>query len=314
MSAGDAIHVMAGVLVDAAGRVLLAQRPPGKHLAGLWEFPGGKREAGESPSAALARELHEELGIEAEPGEPVLSLPWRYGDRLLRLEALRVPRWRGEPQPREGQSLQWLAPAAIQPAQLTPADRPVLAALKLPPTYPITPPQAGPAEVREALLSALVRGERLLLLRHPRETVAMVRAVAGELLAAARAVDAVLMLHDDIEGARGLGDGVGVHLSGAGLRRLGQRPLPPGQWVAASCHDADELRLAAALQVDFAVLSPVAATASHAGVAGRGWPWFAGLVADAPMPVYALGGMRPADVDLARASGGQGVAGIRAFW
>ncbi|HEV7122404.1 MAG TPA: NUDIX domain-containing protein [Rhodanobacter sp.] len=129
VSPAGIMHVMAGLLLDTAGRVLLAQRPTGKHLAGLWEFPGGKREPGEAPLAALARELHEELGIVMQQATPLIAVPWTYGERELLLDAWRVDAWLGEPQSVEGQALQWLFPAQIDLATLTPADCPLLRAL-----------------------------------------------------------------------------------------------------------------------------------------------------------------------------------------
>ena len=124
------MHVMAGVLLDDNGCVLLAQRPAGKHLAGFWEFPGGKLEAGETPLAALARELLEELGIHVRDAEPLVCLPWRYEDRELLLDAWRVSSWRGEPRSLEAQPLQWMLPASVDPMILAPADRVILAALR----------------------------------------------------------------------------------------------------------------------------------------------------------------------------------------
>jgi 8-oxo-dGTP diphosphatase len=123
------MHVMAGILLDDTGRVLLAQRPAGKHLAGFWEFPGGKLEAGETPLAALARELLEELGIHVRDAEPLVCLPWRYEDRELLLDAWRVSSWRGEPSSLEALPLQWMLPASVDPMILAPADRVILAAL-----------------------------------------------------------------------------------------------------------------------------------------------------------------------------------------
>lgn len=127
------MHVVAGVLLDPAGRVLLAQRPPGKHLAGMWEFPGGKLEVGEAPLAGLARELCEELAIQLEPDSatPLIQVPWEYGERALLLDAWRIRRWFGTPQSMEGQALQWQEPAAIEPALLAPADRLILRAALL---------------------------------------------------------------------------------------------------------------------------------------------------------------------------------------
>ena len=124
-----AMHVMAGILCDDRGRVLLAQRPPGKHLAGMWEFPGGKLEVGEAPLAALTRELREELGITVARARPLIQVPWRYGQRELLLDAWCVERWHGQPQSLEGQALQWQLAKQIDVAVLTPADGPILEAL-----------------------------------------------------------------------------------------------------------------------------------------------------------------------------------------
>ncbi|HEY0197168.1 MAG TPA: 8-oxo-dGTP diphosphatase MutT [Rhodanobacter sp.] len=123
------MHVMAGVMLDADGRVLIAQRLPGKHLAGSWEFPGGKREPGESPLDALTRELREELGIEVLHAEPLIQVPWRYGERELLLDAWQIRRWQGSPQSMEGQALEWIQAAQVDPAILAPADRSILQTL-----------------------------------------------------------------------------------------------------------------------------------------------------------------------------------------
>ena len=123
------MHVMAGVLRDRGGWVLLAQRPVGKHLAGMWEFPGGKIEAGETPEAALTRELGEEIGVIVLHATPLIQVPYRSVGRELLLDAWMVDQWNGEPRSLEGQALQWLLPAQIDPATLTPADGPILQAL-----------------------------------------------------------------------------------------------------------------------------------------------------------------------------------------
>lgn len=123
------IHVAAGALIDADGRVLLAQRPPGKHLALMWEFPGGKLEPGEDARQGLARELAEELGIAIGEATPLMQLPWEYDDKSLFLDVFIVSTWDGEPRSLEGQALRWVLPAEADPAELAPADRPVLAEL-----------------------------------------------------------------------------------------------------------------------------------------------------------------------------------------
>lgn len=306
-----ALHVVAGALVDAAGRVLLAQRPHGKHLAGLWEFPGGKVEPGESAHAALARELREELGIEARDFAPLIAVPWRYPEKTIRLEALRVVAWEGEPHPHDAEALRWMLPREIDPATMPPADRPLLAALRLPPHYPITPADADPVQLPALFDAALARGERLFQLRLPSLDRDVLRPLAQALAARCRAEGADLLINADIELARELG--VGVHLRAAQLAALEARPLPVGAWVAASCHDAAELARAAELGVDFVTLSPLRPTASHPGAPALGWGRFAVLVETCALPVYALGGVGPEDLVIARVAGAQGVAGIGAF-
>jgi mutator protein MutT len=127
-----AIHVAAAVLIDRRGRILIAQRPAGKHLAGSWEFPGGKIEPGETRTAALARELKEELGVTIERPRPLLRLRhvYPYGEVLLDVWVVR--RYRGEPRGLDGQALQWCSRRELPDVELLPADQPIVDALRLP--------------------------------------------------------------------------------------------------------------------------------------------------------------------------------------
>jgi 8-oxo-dGTP diphosphatase len=105
--------VAVGVLTDAAGRILLARRPAELHQGGLWEFPGGKVEPGETVAQALGRELKEELGISVEASSPLLEVRHDYGDRQVFLDVHRVTSWRGEPRGVEGQPLAWTLPSSL---------------------------------------------------------------------------------------------------------------------------------------------------------------------------------------------------------
>jgi 8-oxo-dGTP diphosphatase len=133
---GDHVRLLlvaAAILLDGEGRVLLAQRPQGKSLAGLWEFPGGKIEAGERPEAALVRELREELGIEVAATDlrPVAFASHAYEDFHLLMPLWRTHLWRGEPQSREGQALAWVKINELDDYPMPPADVPLIATLKL---------------------------------------------------------------------------------------------------------------------------------------------------------------------------------------
>lgn len=126
------ILVSAVALIDADGRVLLAQRPEGKSMAGLWEFPGGKVEPGESPEAALIRELHEELGIDtwASCLAPLTFASHAYEDFHLLMPVFACRKWEGTPQPREDQTLTWARPQALRDYPMPPADIPLIPILR----------------------------------------------------------------------------------------------------------------------------------------------------------------------------------------
>ncbi len=124
--------VSAVALVDADGRVLLAQRPEGKSMAGLWEFPGGKVEAGETPEVALIRELQEELGVDTWQSclAPLTFASHAYDDFHLLMPLFICRKWQGTPQPREGQVLKWVRPMALRDYPMPPADIPLIPVLQ----------------------------------------------------------------------------------------------------------------------------------------------------------------------------------------
>ncbi len=120
--------VVAVALVDADGRVLVSERPPGKQLAGLWEFPGGKIEPGERPEETLIRELREELGVTVEEAclAPLTFASHAYPDFHLLMPLYVCRRWAGTPQSLEGQALKWVRPKALRDLAMPPADAPLI--------------------------------------------------------------------------------------------------------------------------------------------------------------------------------------------
>jgi 8-oxo-dGTP diphosphatase len=308
------VHVMAGAIADARGRILLTRRTAGRDLAGFWEFPGGKVDPGETPEQALERELHEELGIRVERSEPLIAVPQIYRDKRIVLDVRRILAWSGAATGRERQALAWAPPEKLARYPMPPADRPVVAVLRQPDRYLVTP-EPDPQRAKEFLArieAALRSGVRRVQLRSRTLAPETVRALAESARALCKAVDAELLINGDIELARALG--VGVHLRTSQLMALAERPLPSRLPVAASCHDSNELRHAEAIGADFVVLGPVAATPSHADREPLGWDGFARLRELVSLPIYALGGMQAVDIASARAHGAQGIASIRDLW
>ena len=308
------VHVVAGVLSDNRGRVLLTQRPAGKHLAGLWEFPGGKCEPGEEPAAALRRELHEEIGIDTGALERVIAIPWAYPGKSILLDVYRVLGYSGVVHGRERQSLRWVPVDELRTMPMPAADQPVVTALRLPDVYAITPEPGRDADAfLHCLEQVLEAGTTMIQLRSKSLPVAGLRALAQGARALVRKHAARLLLN----GHPGIAEELsldGVHLPARELQRLTARPLGRDHWVGASCHDADELAHAARIGADFAVLGPVLPSMSHPRAQPLGWTQFAELCATAVLPVYALGGVTAGDLPRAIGAGGQGIAGISAFW
>ena len=289
----------------ADGAFLLAQRPPGKVYAGYWEFPGGKIEPGEAAERALARELREELGIDARNCFPWITREYVYPHAAVRLNFFRVTAWDGDPHPKEEQAIAWQRFDAPLAAPMLPANAPVLAALALPHEYAITDAEnRGRREMLARIEARLSEGLKLIQLRDrglpDRE--AFAREVVG--LAHARGARVL------VSNGPALGDG--QHLAAAQLMQATGRPS--GALAAASCHSTQELQRAMALGFDFAVLGPVKATASHADARPLGWDGFARIARGASIPVYAIGGLRRHDLEAAWRAGAHGVAMISGAW
>jgi 8-oxo-dGTP diphosphatase len=298
------IRVAAAVMQRPDGRFLLAQRPPGKLYAGYWEFPGGKIEAGEPPERALARELHEELGIDIERVYPWLTREYVYPHGHVRLNFFRVLAWRGEPHPREDQAIAWQALGAPSVSPMLPANAPVLASLVLPHEYAITDAgHMGTARMLAALERRLEQGLKLVQVREPELAHAERELFTAQVLGLAHRYGCKALTKEPAPGADG------VHYTAAELMRLERRP--PNGLAAASCHTRAELERAMALGLDFAVLGPVL---DKRGAEPLGWQGFAGIARGASIALYAIGGLTPADMDRAWQAGAHGLAMIRGSW
>ena len=304
------LEVAAAVIERADGAFLLAQRPAGKVYAGWWEFPGGKVDAGESADAALARELHEEIGIDVRRAYPWITRVYVYPHATVRLNFFRVVAWSGDPHPREDQAIRWQRFDAPMAEPMLPANAPVLRSLALPLEYAITAAETlGTDEMLTQLERRLKGGLRLIQVRDkalPRRA-----DFARSVLALAHRYGAKVLVNGDEHAARAIGAD-GVHWSAALLGRAAARPQ--GMLCGVSCHTVAELERAAALECDFAVLGSVRESATHAESRPLGWKAFARLAHGAPSPVFAIGGLQPVDLDDARSHGAHGLAMIRGSW
>lgn len=308
------IHVAAAVIRSADGRILIAKRPLDKHQGGLWEFPGGKVEAGETLQVALARELAEELGIRVTAAQPLIQVRHDYPDKQVLLDVWQVTAFDGEAHGAEGQPLAWVEPAQLPDYRFPAANGPIVTAARLPDRYLITPDGLSPTQLLGGMARAVEGGIRLIQLRAPALSPDAYRALAVDALALC-AGRAQLMLKGPLEWA---GDfpAAGWHLTAAQLREhaVQGRPLLSGQWLAASCHDTGELDLATAMGVDFVTLSPVLRTATHPAAQPLGWSRSAEWLSGFNQPAYLLGGLGADNMAQALQAGAQGIAGIRAFW
>lgn len=312
----DYLHVVAAAIVDRDGNVLIARRPPHLHQGDLWEFPGGKVEPGEDATAALARELDEELGIGVTHARPLICVPYRYPERAVFLDVWLVDGFSGEAHGREGQPVRWVARTELSAYDFPAANRRIITALSLPDRYLITPEPGAPENwprFLQHLAGCLRGGIRLVQLRAKTVAPASLTALTRQVRALCHDNGARLLLN--AEPALALASGAdGVHLTSQALHAQHVRPLSSELLVAASCHTVADVHHANAIAADFVVLSPVKSTASHPGAAGIGWESFAGLCDASLAPAYALGGMDDGDVMTAQGYGGQGIAAISGLW
>ncbi len=271
------MDVAVGILRDDAGRVLVNRRQPGKAFAGRWEFPGGKIERDESVARALARELHEELGITIRRQRPMISFPYRYDDLTVRLRVNEVLEYEGAPSGLEGQALDWIAPEALDRIDLLAANTAIVRAVVLPRTCLITDTaRFGESRTLDQLAAHVAAHRVLVIVREKAMAASRLRRFIDEVNRICRAAGATVCVHADCAvDAHGGADG--IHLPARALER--DSPDTGAGIVGVSCHTAAELRAAAERGADYALLSPVKCTTSHPDAAPLGWARFEELCA-----------------------------------
>lgn len=308
------LHVVAAAVFNESGKVLITRRPDHVHQGGLWEFPGGKVEAGESASVALTRELHEEVGIDVQQTRPLIRTTHAYPDKEVLLDVWRVDGFSGEAHGKEGQPFKWVDPEQLANFSFPEANVPIIHAVQLPELYLITPDPGDDTQVfLNQFEKCLASGIRLVQLRAKSLSQKDYIKLAKQTKKLCIRFNAKLILNSDPELVFVV-NADGVNLTGERLLALDKRPLADDKWVAASCHTEEDILQASKIGVDFGMLSPVQATASHPETIPIGWSKFQAVCEHAPFPVYALGGVKSEDLNKAFEYGAQGIAAIRALW
>jgi 8-oxo-dGTP diphosphatase len=308
------VHVAVGVIVGDDGSVLIAKRSDNVHQGGLWEFPGGKVEAGETLLNALKRELFEELAINVLEAEPLIKIRHDYGDKIVLLDVQKITRFTGEPNGNEGQPIQWVAPSQLANYKFPAANFPIITAINLPRRLLITGEFNDQYDFISRLERALSNGIHLVQLR-VRETEIFL-SLADDVIKVCSHYSAGVLLNTcpDVFSKISAKKNVGLHLNSINLLACDSRPVAKDILLSASCHNQNEIEHAQKIGVDFICLSPVLETNSHIGSQGMGWSEFSRMLEDAVIPAYALGGMKEEHLDVALKYGAQGIAAISEWW
>lgn len=307
------LNVAVGVVKNQVGEVLISRRANHVHQGGLWEFPGGKLECNENTFQALQRELQEELGIYIRSAYPLIKIIYDYADKKVCLHVLHVEAYEGIPAGLEQQPVKWVPVNNLPHYTFPKANLPIIKALSLPEFYPIVDSSLGnEGYMMDRLESLIAQGYKQIQLRVKIFSSDALMALARNAISACKSKGVILFLNTNIEKALLL-QAEAVHLDSLQLHSTKQIINHLGIKVAVSCHTNKDLKKAEEIGACFAVLSPVCPTESHSGAKVLGWGCFSEMVGVAKLPVYALGGLSPCDLNEARERGAQGVSGIRGF-
>ena len=304
------VHVAVGVIKNQKGEILISKRHKKAHQGDLWEFPGGKVEAGENIQQALSRELKEELNIRVQQASPLIKINHQYSDLAVCLNVWLVDEFSGEVKACEGQPIQWVNIDSLQSYNFPAANLPIISAASLPRTYAIL--NGNKLEnLQQDLSKILTNGIKLIQLRAKSSSVSDLKKFLNFAKPLCETNQAILLINSDVVSASQFAID-GLHLTSTHLSTLIKKP-DDLRWVSASCHTLQDLQLAEQHQLDFAILGPVLPTQTHPDATPLGWKKFAQMVDQVNIPVYALGGLKLKDLETAYSFGGQGIAGIRAF-
>lgn len=309
----EPIHVAVGVIYnETQDSVLIARRGERQHLAGYWEFPGGKLHPGETPPQALQRELQEELGISVQTASPLMQVNHTYSDKQVLLDIYTVQKWQGIAQGLEQQGIIWVGLHELKHINFPAANRRIVTRLLLPDACVISRTTNPDIDTIRQIINQCQQLP-MLQLRLENNDHEYLTDIINRIQDNNTKGNLQLVLNGVPEDSERYNIN-GVHLKAHRLFEYAARPLCDDYILGASCHNEEELEQAQNLDVDYVFISPVKHTATHPDIEPLGWTAFKDLCARAGKPVYALGGIQPGDLAVARQNGATGIAMIEAVW
>jgi 8-oxo-dGTP diphosphatase len=334
------IHVAVGVIFKCAldnkseekGEILIAKRAENQHQGGLWEFPGGKVEEGESVQVALQRELEEELGLKSsiENMRPLITIPFHYSDKSVLLDVWCV--YDGELPDTDGveddflgenvlvgkedQPLLWVAQGSLAGYQFPAANKAIIDALSLPKLIAISQDNSSPEVILSQIANTLKDHANVWIqLRAPSLDQLQYTQLAMQLYGICHEAGSKLIWNCPLDWYQ-VAFSDGLHLSNNNFRIAnlndGTRPIPTNQWLSMACHNLPELEVVQKL-ADYVLVSPVNETKTHPQANALTWSGFKVIADQAQIPCYALGGLQKSELEHCIQVGGQGIAGISGF-
>jgi 8-oxo-dGTP diphosphatase len=311
----DRVNVAVGIIYNVKkDKVLISKRSSKQHLAGYWEFPGGKIESNENIETALKRELNEELGIIVENAEPFTTVRYDYPDKQVLLNVWKIYDWTGSPASRENQQISWSNLYDLHRFKFPQANKYIIQSLSLDSMYVISQESYDDYSILlKVAKDCFKAGMKIFQLRLKNGEDSNKVELVNKLGILAKENNAKLIFNGNPSDITKYSVD-GIHLNSKQLLNYSARPISEDYILGASCHNEEELLQAEKLNVNYAFISPVLITKSHPAQEALGWDKFRTLRDKVNYPVYALGGLCQNDLVIAKSFGAHGIAMISAIW
>jgi len=309
----NVVQVAVGVIKNHNNEILISKRAEHVHQGGLWEFPGGKIEVGESVSEALTRELKEELNVTCMQMQPLSEIYFDYGDKRVCLHTQIVSKFSGLPSGCEGQEIQWVALNSLDDFSFPEANLTIIRQLQLPGLIQITGQYSSIKELLSKSEQCFQRNISMLHFRahHLGDAEYIAHAKSLKQLCDDNNVALIVNRNKNVYETV---NADGLHLTRYESGHYSERPIDRDKYLSVSCHSETEIKRASKLMPDYGFISPVKEAISHDAGKSIGFGAFKNHCHQAAFPLYALGGMSHKDIEKAHSLGGAGVAVISEYW